>query len=715
MSGLGRLAISLVAAMALLAANVQQARASIGSCLTAYTGADFFQLVGTFADPELSQCAAEIQVGPDIIMAAATAGMVALAFDGAFTDTAQCKALVQTTIGGFIAKLLLAATPVADFLKSSFPGAFNALVDMASGQAVGALGAVPGLGFILHKVDCGCQFAGAGLASKKALEDYYASVQGCGQFFADVGDALLGVFQSGPEAAAEFFNGSNYGLTPGVQEEQVNYVVACAPGLNTTCEVCWGGSPKMEKVGDKLACKCPSNNQGYTTSNDSGCQACPSGTVQMSNGQCGGCPKGQAYQGGACVAACPTGQILDANGQCGACAAGAHPSYAEFKFVQEGAYSVVAPVNSLGSCLVCPNGTKFSESQNKCVSGCAAWQKDEGGQCVSRCGPNEKFIPGSDGGKVVNGGTYIPGQKTPSTCTPCPGGTQLNSFTNFCVKGGASAPPKPATPECPAWQSWDGNACTNRCDANLVYSPATYDKFNKFTPQSCEPCAPGSQFNNKTNSCNSCPSGAGWIPFGGGGGGGYCKCPAGSAQQGNMCISTAPQGQPNGGFGGGRPPVFIPGGGGGAQPRVVSCPPGTVRSPQGACIPFRMSPAQPNGGGASPPVFTPGRDFQPSRAAPCPAGTTRNAQGACIALRAVPVQPGGGGTPPVLRLPPGALMRAVDCSARGANYIKSPQAPGGCAACPDGLVANTARDNCVAPAMFNGMIQRVAPPVRRGP
>ena len=657
-----------MAAVALLAANAQQARASIGSCLTAYTGADFFQLVGTFADPELSQCAAEIQVGPDIIMAAATAGMVALAFDGAFTDTAQCKALVQTTIGGFIAKLLLAATPVADFLKSSFPGAFNALVDMASGEAVGALGAIPGLGFILHKVDCGCQFAGTGLAAKQALEDYYASVKGCGQFFADVGDALLGVFQSGPEAAAEFFNGSNYGLTPGVQEEQVNYIIACAPGLNTSCEACWGNSTKMEKVGDKFACKCSSNNQGYTTSNDSGCKACPSGTVQMPDGQCGGCPKGQAYQGGACVAACPTGQILGANGQCGGCAAGAHASYAEFKFVQEGNYSVVAPVNSLGACVVCPNGSVFSESQNKCVAGCPAWQKAEGGSCVNRCGPNERFIPGQQGGIVVNGGTVIPGQNTPATCTPCPGGTQLNSFTNICVKGGASAPPKPATPECPAWQSWDGKACANRCGANLVYSSATYDKANKFTPQTCEPCAPGSQFNNKTNSCMSCPSGAGWIPFGGDSGG-YCKCPAGSAQQNNMCVSTAPLGQPNGGSTSGKPPVLIPGPGGFPQRGVASCPPGTVRSPQGACIAFRV----------------------------------------------IPVQPNGGASPPILRLPPSGVLRALDCSARGANYIKSAQAPGGCAACPNGLTANASRDNCVAPPMFNGMPQRIAPPVRRAP
>ncbi|WP_340646616.1 hypothetical protein [Phenylobacterium sp.] len=708
MSGLGRMAVGLMAAAALLAANVQQAQASIGSCLSAYTGADFFQLVGTFADPELSQCAAEIQVGPDIIMAAATAGMVALAFDNAFTDTAQCKALVQTTIGGFIAKLLLAATPVADFLKSNFPGAFSALVDMASGQAVGALGAVPGLGFILHKVDCGCQFAGAGLASKKALEDYYASVKGCGQFFADVGDALLGVFQSGPESAAEFFNGSNYGLTPGVQEEQVSFAVACAPGLNATCDVCWGGA-KMEKVGDKLACKCPATNQGYTTSNDSGCQVCPAGTLQMPNGQCGGCPKGQAYQGGACVAACPTGQILGSNGQCGGCPAGAHASYAEFKFVQEGNYSVVAPVNSLGACVVCPSGSVFSESQNKCVAGCPAWQKDVGGQCVNRCGPNEKFTPGKTGGIVVNGGTVIPGQNTPSTCTPCPGGTQLNSFTNFCVKGGAAAPPKPATPECPAWQSWDGNACTNRCGANLVYSPATYDKFNKFTPQTCKPCAPGSQFTNKTNSCNSCPSGAAWIPFGGDNGG-SCKCPAGSAQQGNLCVSTAPLGQPNGGDV--KPPVLIPGPGGFPQRGVTSCPPGTVRSPQGACMPFRMSPAQPNGGGTSPPVVAPGGGFQPQPGS-CPPGTTRNAQGACIAFR--PVQPSGRAAPPVQRLPPGAVLRSVDCSTRGANDIKSP-APGGCAACPDGLVANAARDNCVAPPMFNDTPLRVAPPpVRRGP
>lgn len=654
-----------MAAVALLAANVQQAQASIGSCLTAYTGADFFQLVGTFADPELSQCAAEIQVGPDIIMAAATAGMVALAFDGAFADTAQCKALVQTTIGGFIAQLLLAATPVADFLKSNFPAAFDALVDMASGEAVGALGAVPGLGFILHKVDCGCQFAGVGLASKKALEDYYASVKGCGQFFADVGDALLGVFQSGPEAAAEFFNGSNYGLTPGVQEEQVSYVTACAPGLNTACDVCWGGA-KMEKIGDKLACKCLANNQGYTTSNDSGCQVCPAGTLQMPDGQCGGCPKGQAYEGGACVAACPTGQILGANGQCGACPAGAHASYAKFKFVQEGNYSVIAPVNSLGACVVCPSDSVFSESQNKCVAGCPAWQKTVGGSCVNRCGPNEKFIPGSSGGIVVNGGTVIPGQSTKSSCTPCPGGTQLNSATNLCVKGGGSAPGPASPPKCPAWQSWDGQACANRCEVNRVYTAATYNEVtNKFTAQTCEPCAPGSQFNNKTNSCSSCPSGAGWIPFGGDSGG-YCKCPAGSAQQGDMCVSTGLMGQPNGGSG--WPPVLVPGGG--FQPRMAACPAGAARNAQGACVAIRMTPTQPNGGGAS---------------------------------------------APTLRLAPGMVLRVVDCSARGSNYIRSAQAPGGCAACPSGLVANTARDNCVAPPMFNGMPQRIAPPPRRDP
>ena len=709
------MAAGLLAAVALLAANVQQAQASIGNCLSAYTGADFFTLMETFANPELSQCAAEIQVGPDIVMAAATAGMVALAVDGAFKDTDQCKALVQTTIGGFIANLLLAATPVANFLKSEAPAVFNALVDMASGQAASALGAVPGLGFILHKVDCGCQFAGAGLAGKKALEEYYASVTGCGQFFADVGDAFLGVLRSGPESLAEFFNGSNYGLTPGVQEEQVSYAVACAPGLNTTCEVCWGDA-SMVKIGDKLACKCPSNNQGYTTSNDSGCQACPSGTVQMPNGQCGGCPKGQAYQGGACVAACPKGQILGANGQCGGCPAGAHASYAEFKFVQEGAYSVVAPVNSLGACVVCPSGSVFSESQNKCVAGCPAWQQNVGGSCVNRCGPNEKFIPGSSGA-ISSGGVVIPGLGTKATCTPCPGGTQLDSATNICVKGGGPAPP--AAPKCPTWQTWNGQACANICSPNLVHTPGVFtmgpNGTGKITkPESCEPCAPGSQFNNKTNSCMSCPSGAAWTPFGDGSGG-ACKCPSGSVQQGGMCVSTAPLGQPKGGSTGGAPPVLIPGPGGFPQRGVASCPPGTVRSPQGACIPFRMSPAQPNGGGASRPVFTPGRDFQPPRAAPCPAGTTRNAQGACIALRAVPVQPSGGGAaPPILRLPSGALMRAVDCSARGANFIKSPQAPGGCAACPDGLVANAARDTCVAPAMVNGMIQRVAP-VRRGP
>ena len=179
-----------------------------------------------------------------------------------------------------------------------------------------------------------------------------------------------------------------------------------------------------------------------------------------------------------------------------------------------------------------------------------------------------------------------------------------------------------------------------------------------------------------------------------------------------MCISTAPQGQQNGGVGGvggGRPPVFIPGGGG--QPRVVSCPPGTVRSPQGACIPFRMGPTQPNGGAASPPVFSSPGAFQP-RAAQCPPGTTRNGQGACVAFRAIPVQPNGGAAPPILRLPPSGVLRAVDCSARGPNYIRSPQAPGGCAACPNGLIANVARDNCVAPPMSNGMPQRFAP-VRR--
>ncbi|MES2343354.1 MAG: hypothetical protein V4597_16925, partial [Pseudomonadota bacterium] len=538
--------------VALLSANVQQARADIGSCITAYTGADFFKMVGTFADPQLSQCAAEIQVGPDVIMAAATAGMVALAFDGAFDNTSQCKALVKTTIGGFIAQLLLAAAPVKSVLQSLLPeAAFQALVDLASGQAVEALDAIPGLNVLLHKVDCGCQFAGAGLAAKSALEDYYKSVKGCGQFIADVGDALLGVLESGadtaeeillaaptavietvqaaPEGAAKVFNGSNYGLTPGVQQEQTNEVIACAPGLNASCDVCWGfpNPPAMVKIGDKIACKCPSNNQGYTTSNDTGCQVCPAGSLQMPNGQCGGCPKGQVYKGGACVAACPTGQILGSNGQCGGCPAGAHASYAEFKFVQEGAYSVIAPVNSLGACVVCPSGSVFSESQNKCVAGCPAWQKADGGSCVNRCGPNEKFIPGSNGGIVVNGGTVIPGQSTKSTCTPCPGGTQLNSATNICVKGGGSAPAP--TPKCPAWQSWDGQACANRCPANLVYSSATYDQVtNKFKAQSCEPCAPGSQFNNKTNSCTSCPSGAGWVPFGGDSGG-YCKCPAGSA------------------------------------------------------------------------------------------------------------------------------------------------------------------------------------------
>lgn len=719
MSGLSRLAVSLIAAVSLLAANAQQARASIGSCVSAYTGADFFQLVGTFADPELSQCAAEIQVGPDIIMAAATAGMVALAFDGAFEDTAQCKALVQTTIGGFIAKLLLAATPVADFLQSNFPAAFNALVDMASGQAAGALAAVPGLGFILHKVDCGCQFAGAGLASKKALEDYYASVKGCGQFFADVGDALLGVFQSGPEAAAELFNGSNHGLTPGVQEEQTNYVTACAPGLNTSCDVCWGSTAKMVSLGDKVACKCPSNSQGYTTSNDSGCQACPSGTLQMPDGQCGGCPKGQIYKSGACVAACATGQILGANGQCGGCPAGAHASYAEFKFVQEGNYSVVAPVNSLGACVVCPSDSVFSDSKNKCVAGCPAWQQNIGGSCVNRCKGNEKFTAGTSG-DFMSGGVVLKGMGTKAACTPCPGGSQLNSATNICVNGGggstSGAAPAPAqTPQCPAWQSWNGQACVNNCAANLVYSPSTFNKLtNKFKAASCEPCAPGSQFNAKTNSCSNCPSGANWIPFGGDNGG-YCKCPAGSAQQGGSCVSTGPMGQPNGGGYSGSSPIMIPGPGGFPQRGVTPCPSGTIRSPQGACIAFRIVPTQPNGGGTSPPILAPRGGFQP-RLAPCPLGTTRNAQGACIALRAIPLQPNGGGASvPILRLPPGAMLRVADCSARGSNYIKNAQAPGGCAACPNGMVANPARDNCIAPQMFNGMPQRIAPPVRRVP
>jgi hypothetical protein len=568
---LRRLFCALIVTLTLAVGPADVARADLGACFTALAPvgqAAKAAEVGSTAAACLSAASG------DPIMAMTIAAMTSAAIGGLFSTIGECNDLIDTSLGQVIAAALLTLPlPLNDdqrklleqFAKGNMPPgiSFRELI-----------AAIPGLNALSAYMQCGCNVAGAPGEFAKIAKEYADSVEECGNFFTDAGEAFLEWVGSGFES---LFGGHDF--VPGPQEEYTCYVYTMPPDIWTATtirpesrgcgsHVCPAGYVIAERTvmpsGTKqYKCteKCPEapivvmDNVCYAQDNIT-----PVNRVCQFTGvtvQC--CDKGQRVdKTGACLPACPAGyQYWDTQaGQCRNCSTGWYPDYQSAN-------------NSIGECVECPSGERYDFIAKKCQP--------------LECRPPFEYF---DANK-------------PHECAYCPPGELYSASTNKCEcslgtfeKGGACQCPEGAmqmnwsatfTCACPERSTFDSEKLACVCPAGeqmqkVNVAGSTYTS-----------CVPITQC--RSNAIRTAD--------------GRCKqCGRGRIAQGNECIQlTVIRRRVE--------DLFVSSGTRTVGPAVAvePCPRGSRRV-RGSCVPPKIPPAL-----TSKPVLR------------CPPGTVPNARG----------------------------------------------------------------------------------------
>lgn len=326
---------------------------------------------------------------------------------------------------------------------------------------------------LLAFFDCGLVVATSGAAEEvvKALED----TKGCGEFLlmcaqpgqqlkclatiADLGaaiaqgivnlpgavlDAIVGAFNSVGEtidAVGGWIAGVGEGiqcglntcLTPGVQQEQENFIYACVPGWLKAEEGYNFQTAQYSMKPPHCACNAPQGSKWVANANGTAyaCK-CNDPTLGYQGGACAACPAGMApdSKSGACVTCPPipdysihttiTGEIngtqvktgvIGANGQC----------VAKTCLCGKGDKPVVDPVTGACSCQsVCQPGSAYPSS--------AAAMADPAACTV--CGANTMSSHGQTGYEFVK---FVAPENYTDSCIPCSENERSNPGSTTCL------------------------------------------------------------------------------------------------------------------------------------------------------------------------------------------------------------------------------------------------------------------------------------------
>lgn len=463
--------LALIAGVALLISAAQPARAGITDCLLAIAPVEQAgELVALTA--AVATCGSKASSDP--AAAGVTALIVALGVAGAFNNTDQCNALIDSVVGKVVAEALGALNVVdADKVQQFLEGKIS-------------FSQIPGSEVITQYTQCACTVAGAPGEAKKIADEYAAIVDGCVGFLGDVGKAAEDFWDSGPlgdngpcfidcpqagvplaEEGDKIFEYCPAGWAKTAINPHIEMKEQTNNGITTEYEYwdkytydftprgCTCGQPASETwkiVGDppqfgSLACKCPAG-QGYkqlagtiagskVMSGPSSCETCGPNQIVNKNYQCESCPAGMVKSPyyNTCMPACNNapGTVWNyvTNASTGKDELGCFQCKAGTKAVH--------PVagNNYGYCQPCEWGKKSADGADACTDVCAAhmepindlkggvlcYPKCKGGKwdswkgCVA-CAENEGSVYGKN------------------TCQKCPKDAKVENGVCVCQKKG---------------------------------------------------------------------------------------------------------------------------------------------------------------------------------------------------------------------------------------------------------------------------------------